>query len=132
MPDFAGEVLALCSWSGKIFSWSGKIFATDRSPEVVLIPNGEFKISHYRPMPATRATRRLASKAAFVRSSARFRYDKGVRYYANGFRVARDLQAGDGKAPTRPPKAVVAILSVSALTERATALSEQQNNSSLR
>jgi formylglycine-generating enzyme required for sulfatase activity len=89
MPDFAGEVLALCSWSGKIFSWSGKIFATDRSPEVVLIPNGEFKIGHYRPMPATRATRRLASKAAFVRSSARFRYDKGVRYYANGFRVAR-------------------------------------------
>jgi formylglycine-generating enzyme required for sulfatase activity len=26
-----------------------------------------------------------------VRSSARFRYDEDVRYYANGFRVARDL-----------------------------------------
>jgi formylglycine-generating enzyme required for sulfatase activity len=28
--------------------------------------------------------------ARFVRSSARFKYDYNVRYYANGFRVARD------------------------------------------
>jgi formylglycine-generating enzyme required for sulfatase activity len=34
----------------------------------------------------------FASKAADVRSAARFRYDVDVRYYANGFRVARDLQ----------------------------------------
>jgi formylglycine-generating enzyme required for sulfatase activity len=34
----------------------------------------------------------FASKATFVRSSARFRYDQDVRYYANGFRVARDLK----------------------------------------
>jgi formylglycine-generating enzyme required for sulfatase activity len=27
-----------------------------------------------------------------VRSAARFRYDQDVRYYANGFRVARDLK----------------------------------------
>ena len=33
----------------------------------------------------------FADKAIAVRSSARFRYDQGVRYYANGFRVARDL-----------------------------------------
>jgi formylglycine-generating enzyme required for sulfatase activity len=33
----------------------------------------------------------FADKAAAVRSSARFRYDEDVRYYANGFRVARDL-----------------------------------------
>jgi formylglycine-generating enzyme required for sulfatase activity len=33
----------------------------------------------------------FASKAVAVRSSARFRYDEDVRYYANGFRVARDL-----------------------------------------
>jgi len=33
----------------------------------------------------------FASKATFIRSSARFRYDRDVRYYANGFRVARDL-----------------------------------------
>lgn len=33
----------------------------------------------------------FADKATAVRSSARFRYDEGVRYYANGFRVARDL-----------------------------------------
>ena len=32
------------------------------------------------------------SKAPEVRSSARFRYDEDVRYYANGFRVVRDLQ----------------------------------------
>jgi formylglycine-generating enzyme required for sulfatase activity len=34
----------------------------------------------------------FASKASFVRSAARFRYDQDVRYYANGFRVARDLR----------------------------------------
>ena len=33
----------------------------------------------------------FADKATAVRSSARFRYDQDVRYYANGFRVARDL-----------------------------------------
>jgi formylglycine-generating enzyme required for sulfatase activity len=33
----------------------------------------------------------FADNAAAVRSSARFRYDEDVRYYANGFRVARDL-----------------------------------------
>jgi formylglycine-generating enzyme required for sulfatase activity len=32
------------------------------------------------------------SHARYVRSAARFRYDADVRYYANGFRVARDLQ----------------------------------------
>jgi len=31
------------------------------------------------------------SKASDVRSSARFRYDVDVRYYANGFRVVREL-----------------------------------------
>jgi len=31
------------------------------------------------------------SKAAEVRSAARFRYDVDVRYYANGFRILRDL-----------------------------------------
>jgi len=31
------------------------------------------------------------SQARYVRSAARFRYDVDVRYYANGFRVARDL-----------------------------------------
>ena len=30
-------------------------------------------------------------KAIAIRSSARFRYHEDVRYYANGFRVARDL-----------------------------------------
>jgi formylglycine-generating enzyme required for sulfatase activity len=34
----------------------------------------------------------FTSKPADVRSSARFRYDSDVRYYANGFRAARDLQ----------------------------------------
>jgi formylglycine-generating enzyme required for sulfatase activity len=33
----------------------------------------------------------FASKSSFVRSAARFRYDQNVRYYANGFRVARDF-----------------------------------------
>jgi formylglycine-generating enzyme required for sulfatase activity len=33
----------------------------------------------------------FADKAPAVRSSARFRYDEDVRYYANGFRVAREL-----------------------------------------
>jgi formylglycine-generating enzyme required for sulfatase activity len=33
----------------------------------------------------------FASKATFARSPARFMYDRDVRYYANGFRVARDL-----------------------------------------
>ena len=33
----------------------------------------------------------FGDKAAALRSSARFRYDVDVRYYANGFRVARDL-----------------------------------------
>jgi formylglycine-generating enzyme required for sulfatase activity len=32
------------------------------------------------------------SKATEVRSASRFRYDVDVRYYANGFRVMRDLQ----------------------------------------
>ena len=34
----------------------------------------------------------FAGKANLVRSAARFRYDQDVRYYANGFRVVRDLQ----------------------------------------
>jgi len=33
----------------------------------------------------------FADKAARVGSASRFRYDEGVRYYANGFRVARDV-----------------------------------------
>ena len=32
------------------------------------------------------------SQARYLRSSSRFRYDADVRYYANGFRVVRDLQ----------------------------------------
>ena len=34
----------------------------------------------------------FANKANAVRSASRFRYDYDVRYYANGFRVARDLK----------------------------------------
>ncbi len=34
----------------------------------------------------------FGNKANAIRSAARFRYDADVRYYANGFRVARDLQ----------------------------------------
>jgi formylglycine-generating enzyme required for sulfatase activity len=34
----------------------------------------------------------FANKANAGRSAARFRYDEDVRYYANGFRVARDLK----------------------------------------
>ena len=33
----------------------------------------------------------FSDKAGALRSSARFRYDEGVRYYANGFRVMRDI-----------------------------------------
>lgn len=34
----------------------------------------------------------FSSRSTVIRSAARFRYDRDVRYYANGFRVARDLQ----------------------------------------
>jgi formylglycine-generating enzyme required for sulfatase activity len=34
----------------------------------------------------------FVSKANVIRSAARFRYDHDVRYYANGFRVVRDLR----------------------------------------
>lgn len=34
----------------------------------------------------------FSSKPGAVRSTSRFRYDKDVRYYANGFRVVRDLR----------------------------------------
>jgi formylglycine-generating enzyme required for sulfatase activity len=34
----------------------------------------------------------FASKSNMLRSAARFRYDQDVRYYANGFRIARDLK----------------------------------------
>jgi len=34
----------------------------------------------------------FGSRANVIRSGARFRYDQDVRYYANGFRVARDLK----------------------------------------
>jgi formylglycine-generating enzyme required for sulfatase activity len=34
----------------------------------------------------------FATKAALIRSAARFRYDQDVRYYTNGFRIARDLR----------------------------------------
>ncbi len=34
----------------------------------------------------------FTSKPTDVRSAARFRYDFDVRYYANGFRVLRELQ----------------------------------------
>lgn len=33
----------------------------------------------------------FGSRADAIRSASRFRYDKDVRYYANGFRVARDM-----------------------------------------
>jgi formylglycine-generating enzyme required for sulfatase activity len=34
----------------------------------------------------------FAGRANLIRSAARFRYDQDVRYYANGFRIARDLK----------------------------------------
>jgi formylglycine-generating enzyme required for sulfatase activity len=34
----------------------------------------------------------FGSRANVIRSAARFRYDQDVRYYANGFRVVRDLK----------------------------------------
>jgi formylglycine-generating enzyme required for sulfatase activity len=34
----------------------------------------------------------FANKASAGRSASRFRYDEDIRYYANGFRVARDLK----------------------------------------
>jgi formylglycine-generating enzyme required for sulfatase activity len=34
----------------------------------------------------------FTSKAAEIRSASRFRYDEDVRYYANGFRVLRELK----------------------------------------
>jgi formylglycine-generating enzyme required for sulfatase activity len=34
----------------------------------------------------------FASRASVIRSAARFRYDSDVRYYANGFRLVRDLR----------------------------------------
>jgi formylglycine-generating enzyme required for sulfatase activity len=34
----------------------------------------------------------FAGKSPLIRSAARFRYDQDVRYYANGFRVVRDLK----------------------------------------
>jgi formylglycine-generating enzyme required for sulfatase activity len=34
----------------------------------------------------------FANRASVIRSAARFRYDADVRYYANGFRVVRDLK----------------------------------------
>jgi formylglycine-generating enzyme required for sulfatase activity len=34
----------------------------------------------------------FASKASAVRSASRFRYDEDVRYYANGFRLVRDVK----------------------------------------
>lgn len=44
-------------------------------------------------LPSAGAARgNFLSKASDVRSSARFRYDVDVRYYANGFRVVRELQ----------------------------------------
>jgi hypothetical protein len=53
----------------------------------------------------------FADKAVAVRSSARFRYDEDVHYYANGFRVARDLAAPVQEAavasPAPPPTAAV-------------------------
>jgi formylglycine-generating enzyme required for sulfatase activity len=33
----------------------------------------------------------FSSEPTYIRSSARFKYDADVRYYANGFRVARDM-----------------------------------------
>ena len=51
----------------------------------------------------------FADKAVALRSAARFRYDHDVRYYANGFRVARDVAAPDqsaSPAPAQPPVSV--------------------------
>jgi formylglycine-generating enzyme required for sulfatase activity/outer membrane protein OmpA-like peptidoglycan-associated protein len=47
----------------------------------------------------------FADGAVAVRSSARFRYDEDVRYYANGFRVARDVIAFDRPAVNSPSQA---------------------------
>jgi formylglycine-generating enzyme required for sulfatase activity len=34
----------------------------------------------------------FGSKPNAIRSSSRFKYDKDVRYYANGFRVVREIR----------------------------------------
>ncbi len=51
----------------------------------------------------------FADKAIAVRSSARFRYDEDVRYYANGFRVARDVVARDQSASAAPAHPAVSV-----------------------
>jgi hypothetical protein len=47
----------------------------------------------------------FGDKASAVRSAARFRYDEDVRYFANGFRVARDVAVSDQNASSPPPTA---------------------------
>jgi len=51
----------------------------------------------------------FADKAIALRSSARFRYDEDVRYYANGFRVARDVVARDQSASPAPAHLAVSV-----------------------
>jgi formylglycine-generating enzyme required for sulfatase activity/outer membrane protein OmpA-like peptidoglycan-associated protein len=50
----------------------------------------------------------FSDKAAALRSAARFRYDHDVRYYANGFRVARDLAPSELQVAAAPAPAAPA------------------------
>ena len=47
-----------------------------------------------RPIFLTRVLRGggFDSQARYLRSASRFRYDTNVRFFANGFRVLRELQ----------------------------------------
>ena len=51
----------------------------------------------------------FADKATAVRTTARFRYDEDVRYYANGFRVARNVVARDQSASPAPAHPAVSV-----------------------
>ena len=47
----------------------------------------------------------FADRATALRTSSRFRYDEDVRYYANGFRVARDVPVNNKQAVPAPTAA---------------------------
>jgi hypothetical protein len=51
-------------------------------------PSGRLGLAD-RPVPAPGGS--FANKASAVQSAPRFRYDEDVRYYANGFRLVRNL-----------------------------------------
>ena len=86
--SFRPNGFGLYDTSGNIYEWVADCWNEDYSKAP---KDGSAWVSGQCQQRVLRG-RSFANKSNLATSSARFRYDQDVRYYANGFRVVRDFQ----------------------------------------